>query len=295
MSSAQFTHDATVVIKCTLENLERKHLQLAAAGLAYYFLMSFFPGLLLLTAVIGYLPIRNGKHAAVSFLGHIIPQQGTFLVEELLAAISSHRTGLLSIGLISTLWLTSKGVKGVIAGLDMVYEVQTPRRIWTNRILAFALTFAVGLLLLLGVALTLVGPILESMLSMAVPVQSFWIRIWPFLQWSLAAISTFAAIELLYVLAPNVPAKRRVTVPGALIAASIWMVLSWGLGFYIHHFGASKLDMFYGVMATPIALAVWLNWGAFGMLFGAEINLSIQSLRPLGKEELPRAERSSAA
>ncbi len=291
----KYKREATAVIRRTLENLERKHLHLAAAGLAYYFLMSFFPGLILLTAVIAYLPVQNGMQLATSFLGHIIPQQGTALIDELVTTVSAHRTGLLSFGLISTLWLTSKGVKGIIAGLDMVYQVQTPRRVWTNRFLAFGLTFAVGVLLLLGVALTLAGPLLESLLSMAVPVQSLWIRIWPYLQWSLSAICTFAAIELLYILAPNVPARRRVTIPGALVAAAVWMVLSWGLGFYIHHFGAYKLDMFYGAMATPIALAIWLNWGALGMLFGAEINLSIQSLRPVEKGELQRAKPSSAA
>ena len=286
------------VIKRTLVNLERKHLQLAAAGLAYYFLMAFFPGLVLLMAVIAYLPVQNGMQVATSFLGHIIPQQGTSLMEELLATVSSHRGGLLSIGLISTLWLTSKGVKGVIAGLDMVYQVQTPRRVWTNRFLAFGLTFAVGVLLLLGVALTLAGPFLQSLLPKVVPVQSLWTTIWPYVQWSVAAISIFAAIELLYVLAPNVPAKRRVTVPGALVAASIWMALSWGLGFYFHYFGTEKLDMFYGAMAAPIALAIWLNWGAFGLLFGAEINVNIQSLRPVEKvekEELQQAKPSSAA
>jgi len=289
--------NAATVIRRTLENLERKHLELAAAGLAYYFLMAFFPGLVLLTAVIAYLPVQNGMQVASSFLGHIIPQQGTSLMEELLATVSSHRSGLLSIGLISTLWLTSKGVKGVIAGLDMVYEVSVPRRVWTNRFIAFGLTFAVGMLLLLGVVLTLAGPLLKSLLSRVVPVESLWTSIWPYLKWAVAAFSTFAAIELLYLLAPNVPAKRRVTVPGALIAAAIWMALAGGLGLYFRYFGAKKLDLFYGAMAAPIALAIWLNWGAFGLLLGAEINVGIQSLRPVEKveKEPKQAKPSSAA
>lgn len=286
---------APAVVKHALLNLERKHLQLAAAGLAYYFLMSLFPGLVLLTAVIAYLPIRNGMQLATSFLGHVIPRQGAPIIDELLVTLSSHRSGLLSVGIVSTLWLTSIGIKGVIAGLDMVYEVRTPRRVWTNRVLAFGLAFGVGVLLLLGIVLTLAGPLLESLLSKVVPVQSLWIRVWPYLQWSVSAISTFAAIELLYVLAPNVPAKQRVTIPGALIATSIWLVLSWAVGFYFYHFGTTKLDKFYGVMATPITLAIWLNWGALGLLFGAEINLSIQSLTPVDKTELRQSKPSSAA
>jgi uncharacterized BrkB/YihY/UPF0761 family membrane protein len=71
------------------------------------------------------------------------------------------------------------------------------------------------------------------------------------------------------------------------------MALSWAIGFYIYHFGATKIARFYGAMATPITLAIWLQWGALGMLIGAEVNLSLQSLR--SKNELERAKPSSAA
>ena len=277
-----YLNDAIAIIKATLLGLERKHLHLAAAGLAYYLLLSFLPGVVLLTAVISYLHVKHGLEVATSFLRYLIPQLsrvGTPVIQEMLTTIGSHRGGLLSFGLIATLWLTSAGVKGIIAGLDMVYEVRMPRRVWTNRILAFGLAFAVGVLLVLGAALTLAGPALESVLSRMVPIQSAWIQVWPFVQWSLTLLFIFAAIEMLYTLAPNVPQSKRVTVPGALVAASIWMALSWGISFFVLHFGWTKLDKFYGAMATPIALAIWLNWGALGMLTGAEINLNIQSLR----------------
>ncbi|MGA8741417.1 MAG: YihY/virulence factor BrkB family protein [Terracidiphilus sp.] len=292
----KFFSDTIAVIKGTLLDLERKHLHLAAAGLAYYFLLSFLPGLVLLTAVVAYLPVQNGTQVATSFLRNVVPQLQTPLIEDMLTTVGSHRGGLLSFGIVSSLWLTSKGVKGIIAGLDMVYEVERPRRVWTNRVLAFGLAFAVGVLLLLGVALTLAGPVVESLLSRMISVQSIWVRVWPYIQWSVAAVSTFAAIELLYLLAPNVPLKQRVTVPGALVAASIWMALSWGIGIFFQYFGAAKLDRVYGAMATPIALAIWLNWGALGMLTGAEINLSIQTIRPTKKKpHLEPVKPSSAA
>jgi len=112
-----------------------------------------------------------------------------------------------------------------------------------------------------------------------------WAKVWPFLQWSLSALSTFAAIELLYLLGPNVPLRQRVTIPGALVAAFIWMALSWIVGFYLYHLGGDKLDKIYGAMATPITLAIWLNWGALGMLLGAEINLNLQSVQKLHQQK----------
>jgi membrane protein len=200
------------VIRLIFRGFERKHLPLLAPGLAYYFVMSLVPALVLLTAVMAYLPVQNATQAANSFMAHVMPRQGLELIEPMLSTIGAHRTGLLSFGIVATLWLTSKGVKGIIAGLDIVYEVRTPRPLWINRILAFGLTCAVGVLLLLAVALTLAGPAVEAFLSAAAPVQSLWIEVWPYVQWLLAAVFTFAAIELLYLLAPNVPVAHRLTI-----------------------------------------------------------------------------------
>jgi membrane protein len=212
-------------------------------------------------------------------MAHVMPRQGLELIEPMLSTIGAHRTRLLSFGIVATLWLTSKGAKGIIAGLDIVYEVRTPRPLWINRILAFGLTCAVGVLLLLAVALTLAGPAVEAFLSAAAPVQSLWIEVWPYVQWLLAAVFTFAAIELLYLLAPNVPVAHRLTIPGALVAAFAWLVLSGGLGFYFHYFGESKLNGVYGILAAPVAIVIWLYWGAAAILIGAEINVSLQSYR----------------
>jgi membrane protein len=264
------------IVVFILRDVERKHLQVVAAGVAYYFLTSLFPALLLLAAVLAYLPLQNAMHGASSFMAHVMPRQGLSLLEGAVDTITPHRTGLLSIGIITTLWASSIGIKGIIAGLDIVYDVRVPRSIWINRLLAFGLAVGVGALLLVGVLLTMTGPVLERALSSVVPVQSLWIRLWPYTQWSVAAMFTFAAIELLYLLAPNVPMARRVTVPGALIAAGSWLALSWGLSFYMYHFGSMKLDRLYGVLAAPVALMIWLNWGALVILVGAEINVSLQ-------------------
>lgn len=190
----------------------------------------------------------------------------------MLKTISPHRVGLLSFGLITTIWLTSLGFKGIILGLDMVYESPRQRSIWVSRILAFVLTFAVGFLMLLGVTLTLVGPYVTSLLGRVVQVQSMW----PYLHWILSAVLIFAAIELLYIVAPSMPVSERITVPGAILATVAWLALAWGLGIYLHYFGQLKFERLYGLLATPIALMVWLYWSSCAILFGAEINSTLQ-------------------
>ena len=271
-----YIREALAIVRLVATNAERKHLALAAAGLAYNFLLSLIPVLMVLAAVVAYLPLQHGMHDVTSFLVTVVPRQALPIIEDLLSKISPHRTGLLSFGLITAVWLASKALMAVIMGLDLAYDVQAPRRIWTTRILAFILTLAVGLLLLLGVALTVAGPFLGTLLSRAAPIHSLWVRLWPYIQWSFSVLVVFSAIELLYAMAPNVPFKRRLTLPGAVVASVIWIALAWGFGLYLHYSGA-KLDRFYGVLAMPIAFMIWLYWSASSILLGAEINSSLTS------------------
>ena len=43
---------------------------LASAGLAYYFLMSLVPVLIVLTAVVAYLPFKNGMEGMSAFIAN---------------------------------------------------------------------------------------------------------------------------------------------------------------------------------------------------------------------------------
>jgi len=278
---------ALAIFRLVATNAERKHLPLAAAGLAYNFLLSLIPVLMVLTAVVAYLPLQHGMQDVNSFLVYVVPKQALPLIDDLLARITPHRTGLLSFGLITAVWLASKALKGIIMGLDLAYNVRAPRRIWTNGIVAFFLTLAVGLLLLLGVAVTVAGPFLATLLTRVAPIHSLWLRLWPYIRWSFSVLVVFSAIELLYVVAPNIPFRRNLTVPGAVFASAVWIALAWGFGYYLHYSGA-KLDRFYGVLATPIAFMIWLYWSASAILLGAEINSSLLSQKR-GPVSGPRA------
>jgi len=139
--------------------------------------------------------------------------------------------------------------------------------------------------MLLGVCLTVAGPTLRDILPTLAPVESLWPQVWPYLQWCLAALFIFAAIELLYILAPNVDPVKRLTVPGALVAAGTWMALAWGLGFYFHYFGTLKLQRFYGILASPVAFIIWLYCGAGAFMLGSQVNAS---LREQSKSEVIR-------
>ena len=201
------------------------------------------------------------------------------LMEEALTRIASHRVALLSFGLVTTLWLASIAFKGLILGLDMVHGSDVQRPLWVSRILAFALTIAVGILLLIGVILASIGPGLWARFSSLMPIESSWLRLGPYLQGAVAALVLFTAIELLYVLGPSLPVSKRRTIPGAAAATVVWLVLAWGLGFYFHHFGELKFARFFGFLAAPALFMTWLYCSATTVLLGAEINARLRTAK----------------
>jgi len=268
------TKSTIINILAIWRDIEKKNLPLAAAGIAYYLLLAVFPALTILSAVLSYVPVQNGHQEATSVLGYVIPSQVMRVIEEL---IIPHRGALLSVGLVTTLWLASVAFKGMILGLDMVHGSNVQRPLWITRILALALTIGVGILLLIGVILTSTAPVLWAYLSRLLPIESLWLRVGPYLQWSVSALVLFTAIELLYVLGPSIPVSQRLTIPGAVAATVIWLVLAWGLGLYFHHFGELKFARFFGFLAAPALFMTWLYCSAATILLGAEINSRLRT------------------
>jgi membrane protein len=258
----------------TYDDVQRKHTMQMAAGLSYYFVMSFFPLLIMFAAVVAYLPIHHLFGEALDFIGRFMPKDSMGLVKAVLRdVITPYRGKLLSLGIIGTVWAASGGFSSMMEALNIAYDVEENRPFWKTRPLAIGLTFLIGFLLILALALMLVGPNFGGWVAGKVGLSRIFVFIWPYLRWSIAVAFTVLAIELIYFLAPNVKQKFKRTLPGAAIAVGCWILLSWALGFYFQHFG--NLNKTYGTLAAAIALMVWLYWTAFAVLLGGEINADL--------------------
>lgn len=248
------------MIKTIFARVTKNSFLLTAAGLSYFFLMALVPALLLLSSLSNYLSLQNGVHDAMDFLSYILPEQGESTIADVVKMIGARRVGFLSIGFLTALWLALTAVEGVILSIDSAYGSEKPRSLWKTWSLALGLTTVIGCLFILTDLLASFGP--------AVGRFAFG----QFMKWLLAALFTFAVLEMLYVLAPSAPRAGRFTVPGAVVGTAIWIAISWALGFYYHHFAARHLGSLFGLLATPLAFMVWLYWSAAAILIGAEIN-----------------------
>jgi membrane protein len=253
-----------------------------AAALAYYFVLSLFPALIFLSAVVAYLPVPDLFEQALALMAHFLPADAMGLVRRVVAdVISPNRGTFLSLGILGTLWTASGGFAAMIEALNIAYEVRDDRPFWKTRPLAVALAFLTGGLLLIALSVIVVGPRFGEWLAGKVHLSGLFVLLWPYLHWTIAIGFTILAVEALYFLAPNVKQRFRATLPGAAIAVACWIGLSYLLGLYFRHFG--NFNKTYGTLGAAIALMIWLYWTSFAVLVGAELNKELAKISEKGK------------
>jgi len=72
----------------TYEDIARNHTMQMAAALSYYFVLSLFPALIFLSAVVAYLPVPDLFGQALGFMGRFLPPDSMGLVRRVLATSS---------------------------------------------------------------------------------------------------------------------------------------------------------------------------------------------------------------
>ncbi len=228
-----------------------------AGGLAYFFLLSLFPLLLVLATLLGFLPVPDLFNQGIEIMSKFVPGDSMGLVRETLKGILSPTRGdLLSVGILGTLFTASGGFSALIDALDIAYDAKQSRSWIRQRLLALWLTFLVGGSFTLGLIATVVGPEFGAKLSKWFHLSGELASAWPGVRWAMMFVSVVLAIELLYFLGPNVKQRFKETLPGATVAVAVWLLASYLLGIYVKHFG--NYNKTYGSLGAVIALMLWL-------------------------------------
>ena len=266
--------------------MEKNHTMAFAAALAYYFVLALFPFLIFLSVVVARLPLPDFFSQVMGLIARMVPASSMGPLKKLITdTILSTHSRVLTFGILLTLWSASSGFTALIDALNTAYQVSETRRYWKTRSLAIGLTFSVGCLLVVAVALLLVGPILSARMTEAFGMRS----LWPGVRWAVAIACTVVAVELLYFVAPNVKYRFVSTLPGALIAVGGWIGLSDLLGIYFRYF--SSYSRGYGSLGVALAFSIWLYWTGFLVLIGAQFNAEL--LQEAGGRSAFQARRSA--
>ncbi|AEO26053.1 YihY/virulence factor BrkB family protein [Listeria monocytogenes] len=251
-----------------------------AAQLAYYMLFSIFPMLLIAATLLAYLHID--KDSVFNMIKEFAPDQiMDFLEENLNNLLTQKNGGLLSIGIIATLWSASNGMNAVMKSLNKAYGVTNKRNYVVQRLLSMFFTLAmlatVGATLLLLVFGQQIGMFLINHLNFSEDFLSFWNN----LRWTVTLIVIFVVFTFLYWVAPNRRSTLISVLPGALFSTIGWTVASVGFAYYVNNFG--NYSATYGSIGVIIILMLWFYLTGIILMIGGELNATL-AIRKKKKE-----------
>ena len=257
----------------TYKDFDRHNYMTYAAALAFYFLMSLFPLLIFLASLLAYIPIPNLFDHALQIMARIVPPDAMGVVRGVLKDVLRTNPRLLSFSIVASVFTASGGFDSLISILNIASDVPEGRPFWKRRLTALELTLLTGVMVLLALIATVLGPQFGSWLAERVAVGRFVVLLWPYLRWTLIVGFTVITVETIYFFAPNVQQRFKDQIPGALVAVFTWIGASWGLAWYLRHF--AHYNYTFGALGAVVGLMLWFYVTALSLMLGAEINAEL--------------------
>jgi membrane protein len=267
----------------TYNDFDRHNYLTYAAALAFIFLMSLFPLLIFLASLFAYIPLPNLFEQTLEIMAKIVPADAMGVVRGVLKDVLRTNPKLVSFSIAGAIFAASSGFSALIGLLNIAYDVPEGRPYWKTRLIAFGLTLLTGLMVVLVLVVTVLGPGFGTWLAERFAIAGLFAVLWPYLRWLLIAGFTVLSVEAIYFLAPNAKQRFQDQIPGAIVAVSSWIVASWGLGWYVRH--VAHYNQTFGALGAVVGLMMWFYVTGLALMLGAEINAELLHSKGAGFAE----------
>jgi membrane protein len=240
-----------------------------ASEQAYYYMLALFPLLILLLSTLPYLSIEPQK--ALDIINSFIPSETTSVLEDnIIQIISERNEGLLTFGVLATLWSASSGMDAFIHSMNIAFEVEETRNFIKIKFMSILLTFCLIIAFIVALILPVFGNLVLDAIKERVLIPDQLTILLHILRWFVSVAVIAVVITILYRFAPNRHYMFKQVIPGAVTATVIWLVISLGFSIYVSNF--ANYSSTYGSLGGVIILMLWLYFTGLALVIGGEVN-----------------------
>ncbi|UWR60946.1 YihY/virulence factor BrkB family protein [Phaeobacter inhibens] len=256
---------------CAWTRMGNAHGGLLAAGVAFYGLLSVFPGITAFVALFGLIADPTLITEQSTWLTSLLPSSAAELVNQQLVQVAGARPDTLGWAAAASaalaLWSASRSTDSVIQGLNVIFGTKEQRSFIVLKAVIVTITFAAicgALLLLLIVAAIPAAVALFGDSTLLAGITQL-------LRWPLMFVVGIAGISLLYRFGPDRSGEGwQLFTPGAILSCTLWVAGSIGFSLYVQAFGSYNET--FGALSGVILLLTWMWLSAFVILFGAGLD-----------------------
>lgn len=278
-------YDVTTIKGFFKELLKRiKEMDVTGLGaqLAFFFLLSIFPLLIFIITLLPYLNLSEEQ--VFSFMEDVAPAEVYSLIETTLFEIMANQnTGLLSFGILGTIWSASLGMNALIKSLNLSYEVEEDRPIWLARGMAIIATILLIFIIIVALVLPVFGQQIGVFFFSFLGLEERFLTTWNALRFTITPLIIFIVCAIIYWVTPNVKLNIKSVLVGAVFTSIGWLAISYGFSIYINNFG--NFSAAYGSIGGIIIMMLWLYLSAMLLMIGGQINAVMQGRRDLKKQK----------
>ena len=243
-----------------------------AAQIAFYTMLGLFPFMIFLLSLVSTFPLGESLQPLMleELRSQMPVESARYVTETVLNLLPSRNEGLLSIGLLASLWGASMAIGALITTINRAYNIRPRRNLAVQKMYAIALTLILSGMWLMSMTIILVGPRFTQEIFQFLGIASETNTFWTSIRLPMAFLLNLLALSILYYIAPEAKQKFRWILPGAFTSTVMWMFASSAFRLFLRNFGAYNKT--YGSLAAVVILLMWLWMSGFVFLLGAEIN-----------------------
>lgn len=238
-----------------------------ASQAAFFIVMSFIPFIMLFISLVQYTPITESM--VMEMVNKVMPTYISPFLISIIHEMYNRSIGIVSVTAVVAVWSAAKGIQYLTNGLNTVYDIEETRNWLLLRLRAILYTVMFLISIIVSLILMVFGHSLQKLLLKYVPFISELtggiIRQRSLIL--LAVLIVFFAV--MFKMLPNRKAAIRSQLPGSIMSAVGWSLLSFGISIYVDYFNGFSM---YGSLTTIVLVMLWLYFGMYILLVSAEVN-----------------------
>ena len=255
--------------------LSSVHIPHLAANTGYFIILSVFPALLLILSGLRFTGLS--VDTLLEILGMVLPQALMGTARELVYSVYENASGAVAgLSALTALWSSSRGVYGLLVGLNTIYGVSEDRGYFYTRAISILYTFAFEVVILLTLVLHVFGGTLTSFFQgIPNPAIQKLMNILD-LRFGVLLVLQSLLFTLMFMIFPNRRNGFWESLPGGLFACIGWMLFSNLYSLYVSHF-PSYANIYGSVYAIAISM-LWLYCCLEIIFFGGALNRLLMNM-----------------